>query len=235
MPGVPAVLLDHVAHEPPQVGVLPLDAGVHGLIESAVGQRPGDPPARPDDGGVPELVERTRRVPGRSPEIPVRFGVPVDLRPRRAKRRPRQLLTELMVLDESQVLEQPAQRQRGRADPATQPGRVEPVRLEAERRPQPVERRQKLLRLGALQRWVPGGVCHGARLAKVPDILLPRKSSNPSSRTGRGDSAPPRPPMLAVIANQARRSDRTSQTCHTKKVSPAGRTQSPPRPRTSVR
>ena len=163
------------------------------------------------------------------------LGVPVDLRPRRAERRPGQLLTELMVLDQGQVLEQPAQRQRGRADPAAQPGRVEPVRLVAERRPQPVERRQQLLGLGALQRRVPGGVCHSARLAKVPDILLPRKSSNPSSRTDRGDSAPPRPPMLAVIADQARRSDRTSQTCHSKKVSPAARAKSPPRRRTSVR
>jgi hypothetical protein len=63
-----------------------------------------------------------------------------------------------MVLDESQVLEQPAQRQRRRADPAAQPGRVEPVRLVAERRPQPVERRQQLLGLGARERWIPGGV-----------------------------------------------------------------------------
>ena len=60
MPGVTPVLLDHVAHEPPQVGVLPLDADVRGLVEAAVGQRLGDPLARAGGGGVPELVQGAR-------------------------------------------------------------------------------------------------------------------------------------------------------------------------------
>ena len=66
MPGVPAVLLDQVAQEPAQAGMLAVRPGdVDELVESAVGQGCVEPGAGPFDGVVPERVElfgcRSRR------------------------------------------------------------------------------------------------------------------------------------------------------------------------------
>ena len=61
MAGVPAVLLDQVAHQAPQAGVAAVGpAGVDELAEAAVGQGGAEPCPGPSDGAVPQRVELFR-------------------------------------------------------------------------------------------------------------------------------------------------------------------------------
>ena len=58
MPGVPAVLLDQVAQEPPEVGpAAVVIGGVDQLVEPAVGEGRVGPRPGPFDGLVPEPIE----------------------------------------------------------------------------------------------------------------------------------------------------------------------------------
>src|SRR5205807_8850675 len=124
-------------------------------------------------------VELLRGVVGGGGELPVVAAVPAGGVPRRTDRLPAQLDGEGVVLVGGQVLEQAAKGQRGRADPGTEPGRVEAVGLPAERVPQPVERPDQVVDLGTGDRWLPGNVGHPVTLDTVTDVLLPERPGLP--------------------------------------------------------
>ncbi len=90
MAGVPAILLDQVAHEAPQAGMAAIGpAEMDELVEPAVGQGGVEPGPGSFDGVLPERVELFGGVVVGGVEVPVGVGVPVDGRPtaRRAARR----------------------------------------------------------------------------------------------------------------------------------------------------
>jgi hypothetical protein len=123
VPGVPAVLLDQVAHEAPKAGVAAVGPGnVNELVESAVGEGGAESRPRLFDGVIPEGIELCRGVGGGRGELPVGFGLPVDRVPRRAGRRPAELGAGVVLLDQREVLEQTAEGQRTGADAGLQPG-----------------------------------------------------------------------------------------------------------------
>ena len=66
-----------------------------------------------------------------------------------------QLLAEGVVLDEREVLQQPAERQRRRADPEPEPGGIQPVHFPPECRAEPIECAEQMRDLAAGQRWLP--------------------------------------------------------------------------------
>src|SRR6185436_3981664 len=85
MPGVAAVLLEQVADQSPEAGVLALCRGcVDQLVESAVGERRAVARTRALHRAVPEPVELLRAVVGRRPELPVVGAVVSGARPRLA-------------------------------------------------------------------------------------------------------------------------------------------------------
>ena len=130
MPGVPAVLLEEVEQQPPPAGPATVRPGrVDQLVEPAVGQGRVEPDAGPGDGAVPERVQLLGCVVGGGLELPVVAAVPAGGLPRLAHRRAAELHGERVVLHRGEVLEQPAQRQRGGAD------RVRPARPRRGRRP----------------------------------------------------------------------------------------------------
>ena len=105
MPRVPAVLLDQVAQEPAQAGMVAVGVGhVNELVESAVDQGYVEPSAGPPYGGVPERVScsgvSAAEVNSSVVDIPI-GGVP-----RHARWLPAQLGVEVEVLDEREMLEQ---------------------------------------------------------------------------------------------------------------------------------
>jgi hypothetical protein len=123
MAGVPAVLLDQVAHEAPQAGMAAVGPGeMDELVEPAIGQGGVEPRPGPFDGVIPERVELCGGVIGGRVELPVGIGVPVDGVPRRAGPRPAEPDSGAVLLDEREVLEQAAEGQRGSADAGLQPG-----------------------------------------------------------------------------------------------------------------
>src|SRR5262245_60490353 len=174
MPGVPAIFLDHVADDPAQAGVAAVGPGdVDELVEAAVGQGCIEPGAGPFDGHVPQRVELFRSVAGGGGELPVPVAVPVGGVPRCAERPAGQLGAEAVVLDESEVLEQAAEGQRGGTDTGVQSGSLQVVCLPAEGRTQAVERTDEVLGLGAGEGRFPRvvTVSHGANVDLGTDIL----------------------------------------------------------------
>ena len=70
VPGVPAILLDHVAQEAPQAGMPAVwPRRTDQLTGPAAGQRRGKPRPGPRDGAVPERVELGWRVIGGGGEL----------------------------------------------------------------------------------------------------------------------------------------------------------------------
>lgn len=117
MPGVPAILLDHVAKEPTQAGRASVEEGhVDKPIEPAVGQGRGEPGPRALDGTVPQCVELLRCFVGDERELPALPTVPTGCVPRRPDRLPGQLDGEDGVLDRGKMLEESAEGERGRTD-----------------------------------------------------------------------------------------------------------------------
>jgi hypothetical protein len=153
---VPPVLLDQVADQPAQAGAAAVrHRDPRELVESAFGQGRREPGAGPFDGTVPPRVELVRSVGRGGVELPVVVTVPAGRVPRCADRFPVQLGGDVIVLHRRQVLEQAAERQRGRADTGVQTGRVETVGLPAEGGAQPLEGAVEMLGLGAGDRRLP--------------------------------------------------------------------------------
>ncbi len=156
--GVTAVLLEHVGHEPAETHVeVVAPPQLDELLEPAVREPGGEDLPRARDRCVVRRVEIRRLVVGRGLEVPVRLGVPVVRAPRLRGRRAVEVPGEVDVLDAGQVLEQPADRQRRRADAVPQPVAVEAVGLPAEGRALPVEGRDQVLGRRGGEGWLPGG------------------------------------------------------------------------------
>src|SRR5262245_9653935 len=124
MSGVAAVLLDEVAEQPAQAGGLAVIGDVRELIQAAVGQGRGDARPGPYDRIVPEGVELLRRVAGGAAELPLVAAV-MHAVPGCADRLAAQLGRERVVLDQCEVLEQPAEGERGGSDADSEPGHIE--------------------------------------------------------------------------------------------------------------
>ena len=164
MPGVAAVFLDQVADEPADAGVLAVGPrGVRQPVESAAGQGRVESRSRSLDGTVPELVQPLGRVLAGGRELPVVAAVRAHVIPGRPERLAAQFHGGGVVLHRSQMLQQAADRERGRADPGLQSARVESVGLEPERGAQPVKGAEQLLGLRPGARRLPGTfvVSHG--------------------------------------------------------------------------
>jgi hypothetical protein len=133
VPGVPAVLLDHVAEQAAQAGMLAVGPrGMDELVRPAAGQRHRE--ARPGalDSAVPQRVKLPRSISGGGGELPVVAAIGGRI-PRRAYRFTAQLGSEGVILHRGQVLEQAPESQLGGTDPGLQAVCGEPVGLVAER------------------------------------------------------------------------------------------------------
>src|SRR5690349_10344543 len=123
MTAVPAVLLQKVEQDPAQA-----DAGSVGpyldrqLTEAALGQGAVEPGPGSCHGVVVACVQRLRRVAGGRGELPVRV-LRVEIVPA-GQRLVAKLDRQLVVLDQSQVLEQAAKGQSGCSDPGVQARRI---------------------------------------------------------------------------------------------------------------
>jgi hypothetical protein len=96
--------------------------------------------------------------------FPVRIGVHAGGIPRRTQQLASQLGGEVVILDQGQMLQKPAECHRRRADTGLQPGGVQAASLPPERRTQAVQRADKLLRLGTGDRRFPRRDSHGRNL-----------------------------------------------------------------------
>ncbi len=189
--GVASVLLDEVADEAAEAGVPAVRPGdVRELVESAVGERRFEARAGTLDRAVPQGVQLFRCVVGRGVELPVVVVLPPVGIPGRIHRLAPELHEEHVVLVRRQVLQQPTDRHRRRPDPSLQPGRVQRVRLPAERRTQPIKRPHQVLDLVTRQRRFPRSLSHSATLTPVPDVPLP---DNPNTVITSLEMPPPTP------------------------------------------
>jgi hypothetical protein len=182
VPGVPAVLLDQVAQQSAQAGPAAVrPRQVDRLVQPAGSQRRGQLRAGARDGIAPQFIQLTRAVfDGRMP-LPVRIGLHVGGIPRRTERLASQLGGEVVILDQGQMLQKPAECHRRRADAGLQSGGVQAASLPPERRTQAVQRADKLLRLGAGDRRFPRCDSHGRNL---PEDLGVAASTEPRPVSG---------------------------------------------------
>jgi hypothetical protein len=132
---VPRVLLDHVDHDPTQAGCAAVGPGApRELIQAAVGQHLSDEGAGAGYCALPEREELLGGVRGGRVPVPIGVGPPVHCIKWWCRVPPVQPLGEPVVLDESEVLEHPAQGHRRRADRRLQTCRVQPPALPGEGR-----------------------------------------------------------------------------------------------------
>jgi hypothetical protein len=118
MSRVAAVLLDQVADEPTQAGVLTVRRrDVDQLIEATISKGPTEPRPGATDGATPDGVQILWRVGAGRTELPLLVVVPVDGTPRCTEWRSTELHGERVVLGDGQVLEQTAKCEGRVADP----------------------------------------------------------------------------------------------------------------------
>lgn len=162
VPGVAAVLLDQVAHQPTQASLPAVGPGdVHELVESTAGQGRLEPPSGAGDPVIPERIQLLRGVVDSGCERPLVRIFPALGVPGRSNRLAAHLGGEHVVLHGRQVFDQAAEGERRGADTRTQPLRVEPVGLPPERRTQPFQCADEVLGVGPGDRWLPRGLGHG--------------------------------------------------------------------------